>query len=86
MAVAGLGDTVLCVANQGIVSGKSLARENRQRRAAESPLARPQGTRQLPLPDRRWLDFVFQLGEVDAAGGDIRDGLFGAGSAATKPT
>jgi hypothetical protein len=43
-------------------------------------------SRELPPPDLRWLDFVYQLGEIAAAGGDIRDRLFGAGSAATGPT
>lgn len=42
-------------------------------------------SRELP-PDLRWLDFLYQLGEIAAAGGDIRDRLFGAGSAATEPT
>lgn len=37
-------------------------------------------------PDLRWLDFVYQLGEIAARGGDIREHLFGAGSAASEPT
>ena len=41
---------------------------------------------EVPPPDLRWLDFVYQLGEIAAAGGDIRDRLFGAGSAATGPS
>jgi hypothetical protein len=43
-------------------------------------------SRELPPPDLRWLDFVYQLGEIAAAGGDIRDRVFGAGSAETEPT
>jgi hypothetical protein len=37
-------------------------------------------------PDLRWLDFVHELGEIAARGGDIRERLFGTGSAATEPT
>jgi hypothetical protein len=37
-------------------------------------------------PDLRWLDFVYRLGEIAARGGDIREHLLGAGSAASEPT
>jgi hypothetical protein len=40
----------------------------------------------LPPPDLRWLDFVYQLGEIAAAGDDIRGRVFAAGSAAIEPT
>jgi hypothetical protein len=29
-------------------------------------------------PDIRWLDFVFQVGEIAARGGDVRARIFGA--------
>jgi hypothetical protein len=29
-------------------------------------------------PDRRWLDFLWELGEIAARGGDIRQRLFGS--------
>jgi hypothetical protein len=29
----------------------------------------------LGAPDRRWLDFLWELGEYAAAGGDVRDRL-----------
>jgi hypothetical protein len=41
---------------------------------------------EVPPLDLRWLDFVYQLGEIAAGGGDIRDRVFGAGSAETEPT
>jgi hypothetical protein len=28
-------------------------------------------------PDMRWFEFVYELGEIAAAGGDIRDRVFG---------
>ena len=33
---------------------------------------------ELGPPDFRWLDFVYELGEIAAAGGDIRERIFGA--------
>jgi hypothetical protein len=33
-------------------------------------------TREL-APDMRWLDFVWELGEIAARGGDIRERIFG---------
>jgi hypothetical protein len=29
------------------------------------------------VPDMRWLDFVWELGEIAARGGDIRERIFG---------
>ena len=39
-----------------------------------------------PRPEPAMLEFLYELGEIAAAGGDIRDRLFGAGSAATGPS
>jgi hypothetical protein len=30
-----------------------------------------------PRPDLRWLDFVYEMGDIAAAGGDIRERIFG---------
>jgi hypothetical protein len=32
---------------------------------------------ELGVPDMRWFDFVYELGEIAAGGGDIRDRVFG---------
>jgi hypothetical protein len=37
---------------------------------------------ELGPPDFRWLEFVYELGEIAAAGGDIRARLFGPDSLA----
>jgi hypothetical protein len=42
-------------------------------------------SREVPPPDLRWLDFVYEIGEIAARGGDIRERLFGTGSAAAEP-
>jgi hypothetical protein len=33
----------------------------------------------LGAPDLRWFEFLYELGEIAAAGGDIRDRIFGSG-------
>jgi hypothetical protein len=32
---------------------------------------------ELGPPDLRWFEFVYELGEIAAAGGDIRERIFG---------
>ena len=34
-------------------------------------------SRELGPPDLRWFEFIYELGEIAAAGGDIRDWVFG---------
>ena len=34
-------------------------------------------SRELGPPDLRWFEFIYELGEIAAAGGDIRDRVFG---------
>jgi hypothetical protein len=35
---------------------------------------------EIPPPDLRWLDYVYELGEIAARGGDIRERIFGSAS------